>query len=944
MENEVINRIWPEWELEKQLGKGSYGVVYKAVRKDHNVESYAAIKVISVPSDPGEVETLRSEGLDETATKTYFEGIVQDFVGEIQLMESLKGVQNIVGVEDYRVVERTGAPGFDICIRMELLTPFTAYIREKTLTEEEIIRLGCDMCTALEICSRRNIIHRDLKPENIFINDFGYFKLGDFGIARKLENMTGGMSQKGTFNYMAPEVANSAEYDARVDLYSLGIVLYRLLNKNLLPFLDIQKQLNPNERRLAVDRRMRGEALPPPSEASPAMAEVILRACAYDPDQRFASATEMKQALESVRNGTYQMQVDDCDATMVVRRAPGAPVGRAAAKPSANTATRVAAQPAANTDPDATVSVRRAPGAPAGRVVPKPAANTDPDATVSVRRAPGEPARRVAPKPAAPAGHVAPKPAAKPVNTFGTQVKKKNKRWIVALSAILGAVLMLGLAFGVVFFINPIGEPTIDDVISQAETYAKNRNYESALSEIAWALGKPYNFIAKKKLREKETEYTDHIIDRADTKAEEGIYGDAIAAVLGIWENFNGGFSDYENERLSAKADEYCEAWSQQYLMPAEAAVAIRDYETAVSQLKKAAQKKYLSDCEPLLTKLEEYEDLQERQQKEDEQCAIIRSKAQNQMANRRHDEALAIINEGLETYPNSQILLATKEECQAKQLEYENMMVSEYINWASYESVDGALGMIRSGLEEYPNNELLLREEQRYLYIKKGCDDYDAENLADAKWYANQGKFGTALRYLGYVSGGSGYKYTTSLRQEITKQYKQHALEQAAKAAAEKRYAEAIDILTVDKSDGTTAVYYLRNDAEVTSAVNEYTKMGQIHLTELREAQSLKTGESKTDTFSNRTTVGRYKLELSSTASYRFTFSVLNENIRSYLRVTIYNVDGEVVSSMSVAPCARKSCDLKIGTYYVEVTREAVNGYGGDTAYGEYTMKAEEK
>ena len=339
MSVEVLKQIWPEWQIEgKPLGKGSFGVVYKAVRRDHGVESYAAIKVISIPTDPSEVDSLRSEGLDMNATKTYLQGIVNDFVSEIQLMESLKGVQNIVSVEDYKVVEKTGEIGWDIYIRMELLTSFNAYICDKKLTEKEVIKLGCDICTALEICAKRNIIHRDIKPENIFINDFGDFKLGDFGIARKLENMTGGLSQKGTFNYMAPEVANGSEYDARVDTYSLGIVLYRLLNGNRLPFLDTEKQLlNPNERRNAVDRRLRGEELPAPRDASPAMADLILRACAYDPNMRFASATEMKQALLSVANGTYKINTNkrdntrlvqeparNCDSTWAVRQAPAA--------------------------------------------------------------------------------------------------------------------------------------------------------------------------------------------------------------------------------------------------------------------------------------------------------------------------------------------------------------------------------------------------------------------------------------------------------------------------------------------------------------------------------------------------------------------------------------------------------------------------------------------
>ena len=352
MSEQKIAKIWPEWKIEKQIGKGSFGTVYQCIREENNVESKAAIKVISIPLDSSEVDSLRSEGLDEEASKTYFKGVVDDFVNEIRMMESFKGIQNIVSVEDYKVVEKEGEIGWDIFIRMELLTPFNTYIQDKKLTEEDVIRLGCDICTALEICGQRNIIHRDIKPENIFVNDFGFFKLGDFGIARKMEHMTAGLSQKGTQNYMAPEVFAGANYDARVDIYSLGIVLYRLMNANRMPFIDSeQKLMNPNARREALDRRIKGEALPVPSEASEAMANVILRACAFAPQDRFTSAAEMKKALLAVQAGTYQPVVlgnsqapkadveldQDVDKTTAVRRAPEAKPVQPTAKEPANT-------------------------------------------------------------------------------------------------------------------------------------------------------------------------------------------------------------------------------------------------------------------------------------------------------------------------------------------------------------------------------------------------------------------------------------------------------------------------------------------------------------------------------------------------------------------------------------------------------------------------------
>jgi len=317
-----LEQIWSDWHAEeKPLGKGSYGTVYKAVRQDNNLTSYSAVKVISIPQDPSEIDTLRSEGLDMNQSKTYLKGVVDDFVREIQLMQSFKGTQNIVSVEDYKVVPKTDEIGWDIYIRMELLTSFNEYVCDKKLSEQDVIKLGIDICTALEMCESRNIIHRDIKPDNIFINDFGYFKLGDFGIARTMANMTNGMSQKGTPFYMAPEVFVSNRYDARVDICSLGIVMYKLLNKDLLPFIESKDQLmNPNAKANALERRKLGEPMIPPCEASPAMANLILRACAHDPDDRFANASEMKAALMSVQNGTYKILSLDPDATTSVRR------------------------------------------------------------------------------------------------------------------------------------------------------------------------------------------------------------------------------------------------------------------------------------------------------------------------------------------------------------------------------------------------------------------------------------------------------------------------------------------------------------------------------------------------------------------------------------------------------------------------------------------------
>lgn len=307
-EDDELSGIWPEWKIEKALGRGAFGTVYKAVRQENGVKSASAIKVIEISQNTVQLDMSRLGETDVTASKTFMKNVVDEFVNEVQVMEEFKGIQNIVSIEDYKVVEKKEEIGWDIYIRMELLMPFEDYVCDKKLEEEEVIQLGCDICTALEICAKKDVVHRDIKPENVFVNEFGNYKLGDFGVSKKLEAFSVAMSIKGTPNYMAPEVCKMEGADARSDIYSLGIMLYRLLNGNRFPFWETEQILNPNEKERALNRRIKGEALPRPSEASPAMADLILKACAHKPEKRFQSASEMKQALLAVKKGTYNIE------------------------------------------------------------------------------------------------------------------------------------------------------------------------------------------------------------------------------------------------------------------------------------------------------------------------------------------------------------------------------------------------------------------------------------------------------------------------------------------------------------------------------------------------------------------------------------------------------------------------------------------------------------
>lgn len=301
MDKQLPVSAWPEWKIVEKIGEGSFGKVYKARRTEQGKTFYSAIKVITIPSNAGESSSVRSENPDEQSVKEYFYSLVEECIQEVNTMEYFRGNSHVVSVEDYKVMEYLDDIGWDIYIRMEYLTSFLDYCAGRALTEEDVIHLGIDLCKALEYCQCQNIIHRDIKPENIFVSRFGEFKLGDFGIARELDRTMSGLSKKGTFSYMAPEMYRGETYDARVDIYSLGIVLYKLRNHNRLPFISLKKQLiTYRDKEEALNRRMAGEKLPVPAEAGEAFAEVILKACAYDRHDRYESAEEFRMALEQI--------------------------------------------------------------------------------------------------------------------------------------------------------------------------------------------------------------------------------------------------------------------------------------------------------------------------------------------------------------------------------------------------------------------------------------------------------------------------------------------------------------------------------------------------------------------------------------------------------------------------------------------------------------------
>ena len=304
MDKELPVSAWPEWKIVEKIGEGSFGQVYKAQRTERGKSFYSAIKIINIPGSQSELNSVRSETGNDQAAREYFQNLVEECIQEIGTMEYFRGNSYIVSVEDFKVMEYLDAIGWEISIRMEYLTSFLDYCAEKQLQEKEVIQMGLDLSKALGYCKKLHIIHRDVKPENIFVSRFGDFKLGDFGIARELERTMSGFSKKGTYSYMAPEMYKGEKYDSRVDIYSLGIVLYKLMNHNRLPFMNLEKQfITYRDKENALNKRMSGEQMAPPAEAGKLFGQIILKACAFDPDERYQTPEEFYRALDDLKNG-----------------------------------------------------------------------------------------------------------------------------------------------------------------------------------------------------------------------------------------------------------------------------------------------------------------------------------------------------------------------------------------------------------------------------------------------------------------------------------------------------------------------------------------------------------------------------------------------------------------------------------------------------------------
>lgn len=288
------------YKVTEKINAGSFGTVYKAVKENASGQYIRALKHITIPTQKQYNSVLNSMGGDINKTNDYFASMLDSIVSEIHILDELseRSSSNIVRYYENDIVVTENPRRYDIYILMEYLTPLDEYIEEHPFAVKDVIAMGTGVLQGLQLCHSNHIIHRDIKDDNIFVSARGQYKIGDFGVSKVLKGSSRAESLKGTPGFLAPEVyLGKGSYTQSVDLYSLGMVLYKLLNCGREPFLPhFPEPYSAEDEDIAFERRMSGQIPDLPSLGGKALGQVIVKALS-DSETRFQTAEEFLFAL-----------------------------------------------------------------------------------------------------------------------------------------------------------------------------------------------------------------------------------------------------------------------------------------------------------------------------------------------------------------------------------------------------------------------------------------------------------------------------------------------------------------------------------------------------------------------------------------------------------------------------------------------------------------------
>ena len=283
--------VGPDWKQVQLIGQGSFGSVYELEKIDSEKTEKAALKVIEFSHNDIEYSSLSEKDDNENE---WIKCITEIY----SLIQTMNSPYHIKVDDVYSGLSDDGQSGM-VVIKMELLAGLNKTL-ERELPDRTILKIARDLCMALIEYEDQGTFHGGVNPNNIFVSPQGDYKLGDPDIGKKLEGC-GFEIQYGLNRYEAPEFYDGYPYKSISDIYSLGLVLYRLMNELCMPFVPLPPQrIRPMDEENARRRRLNGESLPAPIHGSEDLKQIVLKACAYEPKDRYQSVREMLEALQNV--------------------------------------------------------------------------------------------------------------------------------------------------------------------------------------------------------------------------------------------------------------------------------------------------------------------------------------------------------------------------------------------------------------------------------------------------------------------------------------------------------------------------------------------------------------------------------------------------------------------------------------------------------------------
>ena len=254
------------------------------------------LKHISVPAAQEQARALLLTGAyhSEAEADDYYRKEAEALVREAEERKKLLDCPYILPFLGVQMEKKAEGVGYDVYAVLPKRTSLQNYLENNPVSHLRGINMGIDLCVALAAMREEGFIHANLKPGNVFLSDAGRFLVGDFGLISTQDIQYVSLPEQYRSGYSAPELKNVVGgLNMTVDLYSLGMILYRIYNGNHAPFEDEQTNA-----KAADARRLDGEELPTPLYADYELAGIIRKACACKPEDRYQTPDEFRMELE----------------------------------------------------------------------------------------------------------------------------------------------------------------------------------------------------------------------------------------------------------------------------------------------------------------------------------------------------------------------------------------------------------------------------------------------------------------------------------------------------------------------------------------------------------------------------------------------------------------------------------------------------------------------